>query len=289
MSNNTLAPSAVVTSRDPKGRKFMSIVEQAYDKAQLPPEQAQLVNDTRGLGDHVSDWIERNRYAGDEKSCKYGYRFVDLDTQLKRLWSIFGCHGGVDQELLSGINDGKVKLPEGAERWFAIPNWTKIGGVFGGDYLSAIKGMLILLRANMLDRFCCYLDRVSGQLLIRQTRRSERAWLEIIDQQKNPSILIVPCQFGHGRYGSESCDSSEEINKIPESEFCLGAFALGAMLLNHPDRMINKTRPNMYCVGDEICKPDGDWGRNSLAYLYSGRQLKLGDCPVFLYNNLNLL
>jgi hypothetical protein len=36
--STTLAPS--VTHRDPKGRKFVSIVETAYDKAGLSDEEA---------------------------------------------------------------------------------------------------------------------------------------------------------------------------------------------------------------------------------------------------------
>lgn len=61
MSKKTLAPS-VVSHNDPKGRKFMSVVRDAYDGEQLPEEEAQLVNDAPGLGDWIRKWIERHRY-----------------------------------------------------------------------------------------------------------------------------------------------------------------------------------------------------------------------------------
>lgn len=59
--SKTLAPS--ITHRDPKGRKFVSIVETAYDKANLSDEEAQRVNDTPGLAEFVGGFIARNRQA----------------------------------------------------------------------------------------------------------------------------------------------------------------------------------------------------------------------------------
>ena len=38
-------PTALTTSRDPKGRKFMDTVAAVYDKAELPEEAAQLLNE----------------------------------------------------------------------------------------------------------------------------------------------------------------------------------------------------------------------------------------------------
>ena len=57
----TLAPS--VTARDPKGLKFISVVEAAYNKAGLSDEEAQRVNDTPGLADLVAGFIAENRNA----------------------------------------------------------------------------------------------------------------------------------------------------------------------------------------------------------------------------------
>lgn len=58
--SKTLAPSSV-TARDSKGRKFISIVESAYNKAGLSEEEAQRVNNTPGLADLVGTFIAKNR------------------------------------------------------------------------------------------------------------------------------------------------------------------------------------------------------------------------------------
>jgi hypothetical protein len=74
-NTSTLAPS--VTHRDSKGRKFVSIVETAYDKAELSEKEAQRVNDTPGLSELVADFIANNRitdkYKDEEVDSKYGY------------------------------------------------------------------------------------------------------------------------------------------------------------------------------------------------------------------------
>lgn len=57
--SKTLAPS--VTARDPKGRKFISIVEGAYNKAGLSGEEAQRVNNAPGLADLAGTFIAKNR------------------------------------------------------------------------------------------------------------------------------------------------------------------------------------------------------------------------------------
>lgn len=57
-----LAPSPV-TTRDKKGRKFMSIVGDAYDKANLTEDEAQCVNEASGLADLVGKFIAANRHV----------------------------------------------------------------------------------------------------------------------------------------------------------------------------------------------------------------------------------
>jgi len=58
--SSTLAPS-VVTQRDPKGTKFMSIVGAAYDKARLTEDEAQRVNEAKGLSDLIDRFIAEHR------------------------------------------------------------------------------------------------------------------------------------------------------------------------------------------------------------------------------------
>ncbi len=76
MSSSALAPSSV-TVRDPKATQFLSIVEGAYNKAGLSKEEAQRVNETTGLADLVTQFIEKNRYSDrfqrEEVGSNYGY------------------------------------------------------------------------------------------------------------------------------------------------------------------------------------------------------------------------
>ncbi|MDO8482892.1 MAG: hypothetical protein Q7S86_03685 [bacterium] len=51
----------VVTTRDKKGTKFVSIIEAAYNKAGLSEEEAQRVNDAPGLPEVVHGFIDANR------------------------------------------------------------------------------------------------------------------------------------------------------------------------------------------------------------------------------------
>lgn len=59
--SNTLAPS-IVTNRDPKGTKFMSVVGAAYDKNRLTEDEAQRVNEAKGLSDLIDRFIAENRH-----------------------------------------------------------------------------------------------------------------------------------------------------------------------------------------------------------------------------------
>ena len=59
--SKTLAPSTV-THRDPKGRKFFSVAEAAYDKADLTEKEAQRVNDAPGLADVIDSFIAQHRH-----------------------------------------------------------------------------------------------------------------------------------------------------------------------------------------------------------------------------------
>lgn len=59
--SKTLAPSAV-TTRDPKGLKFTSIVEAAYNKALLKEGEAQRVNNAPGLSELITNFITQHRH-----------------------------------------------------------------------------------------------------------------------------------------------------------------------------------------------------------------------------------
>ena len=63
MSRKTLTPSAKsVTTRDSKGRKFLEVVESAYNKAGLSEDEAQRVNQAPGLADLIANHVASHRH-----------------------------------------------------------------------------------------------------------------------------------------------------------------------------------------------------------------------------------
>ena len=58
--SKTSIPS--VTSRDSKGLKFLEVVSAAYNKAALTEDEAQRVNEARGLSDLIANHIAKHRH-----------------------------------------------------------------------------------------------------------------------------------------------------------------------------------------------------------------------------------
>lgn len=261
--SKTLAPS--VTTRDPKGLKFMSIVEDAYNKAKLSDSEAQRVNDTAGLADLVANFIAENRHTdefrNEEVASKYGYlsgyeKPVGLTEQCNLLRTIFPGVGYPNQDLLSRIEKDEVQLPEGAEGWFAIPNWMKNPGIFGENYCQAVQTVLDAIKNDRKGKF--YNCR-EGQIIekhLRQSARSERFWKELAEAQGNPDILLVPAQFGFLHRG-RSVRRARVVIEGTSGEFALGAFAVGIMILTNPIRLQNYDDLWIDCAGDEFSEGDG--------------------------------
>jgi membrane carboxypeptidase/penicillin-binding protein len=138
---STLAPSAnVVTSRDPKGLKFVSIVEAAYNKAGLSEKEAQRVNDTAGLADLISNFIAENRvtdqFKDEEVESTYGYLSgysgeiagkTGTTNDNIDAWFV-GTKPRLSMAIWIGFDDasyGMGKSGMGAE--LAAPLWARIG------------------------------------------------------------------------------------------------------------------------------------------------------------------
>jgi len=270
MSKKTLAPSVVVvTARDSKGLKFMSIVEAAYNKAGLqdgpegtPEGEAQRVNEATGLADLIGEFIKKHRYLetfeNEEVSSSYGYlsgyKPFGLTGQTNRLRELFSGLGFANQDLLQQIENGQVKLPKGAEGWFAIPNWMKNPGIFGETYAEAVQKVLIMIKQARDGKFYNYREGLIDNKHLRQSAKALEAWKQVAEAQGNPDILIVAGQFGL-RHRGRSVRRARVV--MTSGEFGLGAFAIGCMLLTHPKRLMNYNDLWIDCAGDEF-SPDGD-------------------------------
>ena len=60
--SKTLTPSSPVTTRDPKGRKFIEVAESAFNKAGLSEDEAQRVLETGGLKEIIDSFIAEHRH-----------------------------------------------------------------------------------------------------------------------------------------------------------------------------------------------------------------------------------
>jgi hypothetical protein len=77
-------------------------------------------------------------------------------------------------------------------------------------------------------------------------------------EQKDHDILVVAAQFGLRHRGRSTRRAREVMNA---SEFGLGAFAIGIMLLTHPERLMNYDDLWIDCAGDDYsCDADGLFG-----------------------------
>ncbi len=263
----TLAPS-IVNSRDPKGRKFMDIVAAAYDKARLSDGsggEAQRVNDTGGLSDHITTFIEANRSSNkfkDEKvKSNYGYLsgykpngnlsidliVADFEAQSKKLDGWFNCGTRFNPDWI--VCAHKV-CPEWIEKFFAQFDWRQIAST----YSEAVQKVLDTIKQTR-NGFENYREGQIDEKRIRQLARTQKFFAYIAKAQGNPDIQIVPAQFGI-RHRGRSVRCAREV--CLNNELGLGAFAVGIMILTHPERLMNYDDLWIDCGGDEFDDPDSD-------------------------------
>lgn len=255
--SKTLAPSRVVTARDSKGRKFMEIVEAAYNKAGLSEEEAQAVNQTPGLGDLIARFIAENRIIdkyrdeeGESSECyPEAYAAKTLDAQIARLRELFPDLHSVNEALLGRIRSGKIHLPQQAEAWFVVPNiWgNKRPQDFGNTYNEAVvMALKLLLKSVPTDK----LDEAH----FRQGTHSQECLAKLSARQGHPDLLIIAAQFGL-RHRGRSVRRAIEVFK--SDEFGLGVFVASIMLLTHPERIQDYDDLWIDCAGDETSDGDG--------------------------------
>ena len=281
MKTKTLAPS-VVTARDPKGLKFMSIVDAAYTKAGLSEEEAQRVNDTPGLADHIGAFIAENRtsnkFKDEETSSSYGYlsgykpEGEDLDRQIIVLQGLFPGLGGANPEYLGQVKSGAIALPQLAEKFFAIPNWMKNPKVWGSTYSAAVQKMLDKIAEVREGKFVNHRKGLIDEQHLRQSVRTKKFFQELSEAQGNPDILIISAQFGI-RHRGRSVRRALEVMASTPGECGLGAFAVGMMILTHAERLKDYNDLWIDCAGDEFDTPGSDvrFDRAPCFYFHGGR------------------
>lgn len=269
--SKTLAPS--VTHSDPKGRKFISIVEAAYDKAALSEEEGQRVNDARGLGDLIRKFVEENRsanrYADQQVASSYdypeAYKKLGGPKPMEKQAEIFvACFPGIDPEpALRYTHDVYPKLQ--------VPDWVE--GPFGVLSISALSRLFFPEITDLRERNCRAVELILAKL--GETRedgfynyregqltpdrfglvsRTAEALAVLEQEQEGSDILVISGQFGIRHRGKSVLRASET---FVQKEFGAHTVGAGSMLLTHPEREVRWEQLHCDVPGDELRPDDG--------------------------------
>ncbi len=204
------------------------------------------------------------KFKDEELKSSYGYlgyKPKDLFEQVHILRKLFSELGECDFALADR------EPPHGAEGYFAIPRWQKIAKT----YHEAVLKVFRLLKEQREGKFHNYLDGQLGPDRLRQSAKSTAMWKKLGTEQKG-DILIVPAEFGI-RHRGQSARRARAIMAASD-EFGLGVFAVGIMLLTHPERL------KLYallidCAGDECNDPRDSAPFGRVPYFgYDGGELE---------------
>lgn len=205
----------------------------------------------------IKDFPSLSDYANEETSSSCGYvsgytKPKDLTIQINYLRELFPNIGYVNQDLLKQIESGVILLPAGAEGWFAIPNLTKNRKIFGSTYSEAVQKILNLLeqtRSGNLYNFC---EKQVDERHLRQTLKTKKFFRKLAKEQDNSDILIIAAQFGILHRGRSVRRVRAMSLSGVDNQVELGTFAIGCMLLTHPERLQQYNDLWIDCPGDEF-------------------------------------
>jgi len=196
----------------------------------------------------LKDLSISGKFKNEEVTSKYGYlsgyKPKGITEQTNILRQLFPGLGYADEKLTTN------PLPQNAEGYFAIPRWEKIAPTYG----EAVEKVFDLLAKTRNGKFENYRKGQLGPQYLRQSKKTADAFQKFGDEQKDYDILVIPAQFGL-RHAGRSVRRAREV--MNASEFGLGAFAIGIMLLTHPERLQHYDDLWIDCAGDEFSL-DGD-------------------------------
>ena len=209
----------------------------------------------RGNNDVAKAMVEagnkflRNKFADEEVKSTYAYpdtyAVKPIAEQVAVLSKLFGLNGKKALAYAKNLPE----LPEGADGYFAIPRWQAVAKT----YCKAVEKALELIgKSRTLKN---WREGQLGEKYLRQSERTEQMFAKFCEQQEG-DIIIVPAQFGLLHRG-RSVRRAREV--FANNEFGLGSFAIGCMLLTHPEREQVWEQLHVDCGGDEFA-PDGDGG-----------------------------
>ena len=189
----------------------------------------------------------RNKFADEEVKSAYAYpdnyAVKPIAEQIAALSKLFGLNGKKALAYAKNLSE----LPEGADGYFAIPKWQAVAETYG----KAVEKVLALIGKSR--KLTNWREGKLGEKYLRQSERTEQMFAKFCEQQEG-DIIIIPAQFGLLHRG-RSVRRAREV--FADNEFGLGSFAIGCMLLTHPEREQVWEQLHIDCGGDEFA-PDGN-------------------------------
>jgi len=216
---------------------------------QLDRQSAQAVLDMNGklkceVVDRVVEIIHRHTVSDKFKDEEVGsnrvypktYQVRPVEAQVSELRKAFPSLGSCMEKL------SRKPLPAGAEAWFVIPRWQALAST----YSEAVEMMLSTLatKRKLSNRI---IGKI-GEKYLRQSERSKLAEKILAEQQQGNDLLVVGAQAGMLHRGSSARRTRVA---MAGNEFGLGVFAMGCMLLTHPERLSSGETLMIDCSGDE--------------------------------------
>ncbi len=216
----------------------------------------------------LKDLSVSDKYKDEEVKSNYGYlsgykKPKGITEQTNILRQLFPGIGFADEKLV------EHEVPKNADGWFAIPKWQSLAPTYG----EAVELVLKKLSETRNGRFQNYRESELGPDQLRQSAKTASVFQELAEEQNGYDILVVAAQFGL-RHRGRSVRRVREI--LLGNEFGLGAFAVGIMLLTHPERLAHYDDLWIDCAGDEFAPDaDGDFWRSPI-FIFSGVRLRFG-------------
>lgn len=174
----------------------------------------------------------------------------------------------VSTDLLATLEKHSFQLPVGAEGFFVIPHWSKVAPM----YHAAVEKVLNLLATAYDGRFTNYRKGELTPNKLRETSKKVRA-MEGLQRAQNADIFLVPAQFGVRHRGRSTRRARAVMNG---SEFGLGVYENGIMLLTHPNRLQNEDDLLLDCAGDEFSWSNDGVFQRAPFFEFSKGRLRFG-------------
>jgi hypothetical protein len=238
-----------ITSKQQK--QYMRFVEDAAERAlaevRLDKDGLQKLIENGGefqlrIIAAIRELSVSNQFADEEVESSYGYlsgyKPKGITEQTNILRQLFPGIGFADEQIAG------QPLPQNAEGWFAIPRWEKVAPTYG----EAVEKVLAMIKQTRSGKFYNYREGRLDPQYLRQHAKTAEAFQKLGDEQKDYDIFVVPDQFGLLHRGRSVRRAREVMNA---NQFGLGAFAVGIMLLTHPERLQHYDNLWIDCAGDE--------------------------------------